>query len=92
MAKIPFGAMNITLAKMIAMNAPKGVSSLIEPFGDGGAYALFLAKKKPKSHVLNIVNEVVFAAMSFVQTMTGAQMSAMKKRDWVERYLRCRWA
>ena len=76
------GDLNASLAKLIALNSPKGVKKWVEPFGDGGTMAVYLAKKKPKEHLLNIVDEELFAVFIFVQSATSGQLKALKKMDW----------
>lgn len=77
-----FGALNTTMAKTIAENSPK-YDKIIEPFGDGGTFALYLKKKKPKTHILNIVDEILFNAFVFIQNITGSEKSQLKKFDWI---------
>lgn len=79
--KPPFGTLNATLAKTIAANSPQ-YRRIVEPFGDGGTFALYFDKRRPREHVVNIVDPVLFAAMSFVQTAPKSQMNAIKRRDW----------
>lgn len=77
-----YGAMNNTIAKMIAGNAPK-YSKIVEPFADKGTFALFTAKKPAIQHVVNIVDPEIYAAMVFAQSYTASDFSALKKMDWV---------
>lgn len=80
--KPPFGTLNATLAKTILAKAPK-YRRIVEPFGDGGTLALELAKKRPKEHVVNVVDEALFLALDFVQRATSADLSRLKKFDWI---------
>lgn len=75
-----FGELNIS--KTIAENSPK-YSTIIEPFGDGGAFALYLKKKKPKQHILNYEDEDLFKIMLIIQNMSSADFKNLKSRDWV---------
>lgn len=77
-----FGSLNTTIAGTIAANSPKH-TKIVEPFGDGGTYALYLKKKKPKEHILNIEDEVLFNAFIFIQNISSSEKSALKKKDWV---------
>lgn len=74
--------MNATIAKTIAQNSPK-YRKIIEPFGDGGTYALYTAKKPAKEHVINIVDEVLYQAFIFVQGLKSADRAKLKKLDWI---------
>jgi len=78
----PFGTLNATLAQTIVRNAPK-VSRWVEPFADGGTLALELRKKKPREHVVNIMDETLFSAFTFAQQAGGSDLRAVKKFDWV---------
>lgn len=75
-----FGELNI--AKLIAENSPK-YGTIIEPFGDGGAFALYLKKKKPKQHILNYEDEELFKIMLIIQNMSGSDFKNLKSRDWI---------
>lgn len=75
-----FGDLNIS--KQIALNSPK-YSTIIEPFGDNGAFALYLKKKRPKQHILNYENEELFKIMLIIQNMTSADFKNLKSRDWI---------
>lgn len=77
-----FGTLNTTMAKTIARNSPK-YDKIIEPYGDGGTFALYLQKKKPKTHILNIVDEILFNAFLFIQNISGSEKSQLKKLDWI---------
>lgn len=81
--RIPFGTLNTKISKTIISNMPKKYRKLVEPFGDGGTLALELKKKKPKEHLVNIENEDLFFALSFVQNISGSDKSKLKKFDWV---------
>jgi hypothetical protein len=80
--KPPFGALNATLAKTIAANAPR-YKRIVEPFGDGGTFALHLAKRRPKQHILNVVDPELFAAFTAAQKATSGDMRRLKGMDWV---------
>lgn len=80
--KPPFGTMNATIAKTIAQNAPK-YGRIVEPFGDGGTFALFVAKRRPREHILNILDPALFAAMTFVQGAGAGDRASLKRLDWV---------
>jgi hypothetical protein len=80
--KPPFGTLNATLAKTIAANAPK-YRRIVEPFGDGGTFALHLAKRRPKEHVLNLVDPELFAAFVTAQKATSGDLRRLKRMDWV---------
>lgn len=69
-------------AKVIIQNAPR-YSKIIEPFGDGGSLAFVSAKKKPKEHILNVLDEVKFTLFSFLQNLSSADKAALKAKDWV---------
>jgi hypothetical protein len=77
-----YGAMNNTIAKTIASNAPK-YKKIVEPFGDGGTFALFTAKRPPKEHIVNITDETLFNAMLFAKSYTASDMSELKRKNWV---------
>ncbi len=72
----------LKLAKKIADNSPKKYMRIVEPFGDGGTYALYLAKKKPKEHILNIQDPVKFAMMTFLKNQTNEDKRKLKGFDW----------
>lgn len=72
----------IGFAKQIALNAPK-YKNIIEPFGDNGTLALYLGKKKPQQHTVNIEDETMFTIMSFIQTLSAADKKRLKGFDWV---------
>ena len=72
----------IGFAKRIALNAPK-YSRIVEPFADNGTLALYLGKRKPKQHIVNIEDEVLFAVMLFVQTLSAADKKRLKSFNWV---------
>lgn len=80
---IPFGTLNTTTAKLITRNAPKGVDRWVEPFGDNGTVALYLEKKKPKAHLLNIEDEILFSMFTFVQSASSSQLKQLKGFDWI---------
>ncbi len=73
---------DLSIAKKIAFNSPK-YTKIIEPFGDGGTFALYPGKKKPKEHIVNIEDELIFNLMLFLQSHTSADKSKLKKMDWV---------
>lgn len=75
-----FGDLNI--AKQIAENSPK-YSTIIEPFGDGGTFAMYLKKKRPKQHILNYEDEELFKIMLIIQNMSSAEFKNLRARDWV---------
>lgn len=76
-----FGLLNSKVAKTIAANAPR-YRKIIEPFGDGGTFALFLEKRRPKEHVVNFEDEVMFALMLFIQNLSARDKAALKRFDW----------
>jgi hypothetical protein len=80
--KPPFGALNATLAKTIAANAPR-YRRIVEPFGDGGTFGLHIAKRRPRQHVLNVVDPELFAAFTATQRATSADLRRLKRLDWV---------
>ncbi len=80
--KPPFGTLNAKLAKMIISNAPK-YTSISEPFGDGGSLALEMAKRKPKTHELNIEDENLLNAFLSVQKLSATDRKRLKGLDWV---------
>ena len=80
--KVPFGALNATIAKTILGNAP-AYTRIIEPFGDGGTLALILKKRRPSSHLVNIENPELFAAISFAQGATSSDRNRLKSFDWI---------
>jgi len=73
---------DLGIAKTIAMNAPK-YRKIVEPFADGGTMAMYLAKKKPKEHIVNVEDETLFALYSFIQALSAADKKNLKSRDWV---------
>jgi len=73
---------DLGIAKAIITNAPK-YRKIVEPFADGGTLAMYLAKKKPKEHVVNIADETLFALYSFIQSLTSADKKALKTKDWI---------
>ena len=75
-----FGELGIS--KKVAENSPK-YRRIVEPFGDSGTFALFLAKKPAKTHLLNIVDETRFALLTFMKEHTAADKRTLKSRDWV---------
>jgi hypothetical protein len=79
--KPPFGTLNATLAKTIAANSPR-YRRIVEPFGDGGTFALHLAKRRPKQHVLNVVAPELFAAFTTCQMATSGDLRRLKGMDW----------
>jgi hypothetical protein len=80
--KPPFGTLNATLAKTIAANAPR-YTRIVEPFGDGGTFALHLAKRRPRQHVLNVVDPELFAAFTAAQKATSGDLRRLKQMDWI---------
>jgi len=70
------------MGKKIADNSPKYVR-IVEPFGDGGTFALYLAKKPPKTHLVNIEDETLFPLYVFVKEHTAADKRTLKGYDWV---------
>lgn len=75
-----FGELNIS--KTIALNSPK-YQTIIEPFADNGAFALYLKKKRPKKHIINYENEDLFKIMLMIQSMSSSDFNNLKARDWV---------
>lgn len=73
---------SLSISKDIALNSPK-YTKIIEPFGDSGTFMEYLAKKKPKEHIVNFENEDRFNEMLFVKDITGADKRNLKARDWV---------
>lgn len=80
--KPTFGTLNATLAKIIIANAPK-YTKITEPFGDGGSLALEMAKRKPKTHTVNIADEMRYSAFLTVQRLSGSDKKQLKGFDWV---------
>ena len=78
----PFGTLNATLAGTIIANAPK-YRDISEPFGDGGTLALELAKRKPKTHQVNVEDERLYAAFLTVQRLSSADRRGLKRFDWI---------
>jgi len=78
-----FGDLNSTMARTISENSPKKYRQIIEPFGDGGTYSLYTKKKKPKTHIVNIVDEKLFNAFLFIKNISGSEKSQLKKSDWI---------
>jgi hypothetical protein len=78
-----FGTLNGTVSATIAQNMPKGVTKIVEPFGDGGTFALELKKKRPKEHIVNIVDEKLFNAFDFIKNAPRGDLKALKRFDWV---------
>lgn len=78
-----FGTLNASVAKMIATNAPKKYSRLVEPFGDGGTIAFETRLKKPKQHILNVFDEELFFAFDFIKNISSSDKAKLKKYDWV---------
>lgn len=77
-----FGAINQTVGKMIARNAPR-YTKIVEPFGDKGTFALFVEKKPASNHIVNVVDEALFNAFLFAQSYSNSDFSNLKKLDWV---------
>lgn len=75
-----FGVLGI--GKKVAENSPK-YSRIVEPFGDGGTFALYLAKKPPKTHLVNIEDETLFVLYTFLKEHTGVDKRTLKGYDWV---------
>lgn len=69
-------------AKLIVENAPK-YSTIVEPFGDSGSIAFELAKRKPKTHILNIEDAMTYQLMLFLQQISSSDKSSLKNKDWV---------
>lgn len=80
--KPTFGALNATISKMITENSPK-YSSITEPFGDGGTFALTMDKRKPKTHLVNIEDEELFNAFLAVQGLSASGKKQLKNQDWI---------
>ena len=80
--KPPFGTLNARLAETIISNAPK-YRAISEPFGDGGTLALELAKRKPKTHNLNVEDESLFSVFLTVQKLSISDRKRLKGFDWV---------
>ncbi|MCF6267690.1 MAG: hypothetical protein L3J57_14255 [Desulfuromusa sp.] len=78
-----FGTLNATVSGTIARNTPKGTRRIVEPFGDGGTLALELKKKRPKEHIVNIVDEDLFKAFDFIKNATSGEIRTLKKYDWI---------
>jgi len=72
----------LSIAKIIAMNAPK-YNKIIEPFADNGTVAMYPGMRKPKQHIINIEDETIFNVMLFMQSHSPADKRDLKKRDWV---------
>jgi len=70
------------IAKDIIEKAPK-YKRIVEPFGDGGTLALYSEKKKPKEHIVNIEDEILFNLMLFIQGLSSADKKRLKSFDWV---------
>ena len=70
------------ISKKITENAPK-YTSIVEPFADGGSFAFYLAKKPPKSHLVNVEDETLFALWTFLKEHSSAEKSRLKGYDWV---------
>jgi hypothetical protein len=77
--KPAFGTMNAKLAKTIARNAPH-YQRIVEPFGDRGTFALFFEKRRPRQHILNLSDPLLFGAFQYVQS---GNLSQLKQYDWV---------
>ena len=75
-----FGELGI--GKQVAENSPK-YTRVVEPFGDMGTFALYLAKKPPKTHLVNIENETLFNLFTFLKGHTAADKRTLKAFDWV---------
>ncbi len=73
---------DLGIAKVIAMNAPK-YNKIVEPFADGGTVAMYPGMKKPKQHIVNIEDEIIFNIMSFLQNHSPADKKNLKGRDWI---------
>lgn len=69
-------------SNVIARNSPKH-KRLVEPFGDSGTMAFELTKKRPKEHILNIVDEALFSILKFLQNIKGREKQQLKKLDWI---------
>ncbi len=76
-----FGELGI--AKTVAMNVPKKIRRIVEPFGDRGTVALFPGMKRAKEHLVNVEDETLFAIFSFIQTLNSADKRQLKGFDWV---------
>lgn len=70
------------IGKTVAMNSPK-YTRIVEPFGDGGTFALYLAKKPPKTHLVNLEDETLFALYTFAKEHTAVDKRTLKGYDWV---------
>jgi len=73
---------DLGIASIVVKNAPK-YRRIIEPYADNGTLSTYLKKKPPKEHVVNIVDEVKFGILTFIQGMTGSDKAALKSKDWV---------
>ncbi len=73
---------DLGIAKKIVMNAPK-YRKIVEPFADGGTLAMYAAKKKPKEHIVNIEDEMLFNLYLFLQQISAADKNNLKARDWI---------
>jgi len=76
------GYKSLGIAKTIFEHAPK-YTRIVEPFADNGTAALFLAKKPPKEHIVNLFDETSFILLSFIQNLSGSDKAALKGFDWV---------
>ena len=72
----------LSFAKVIAMNAPK-YTKIVEPFADGGTVAMYPGMKKPKVHIVNIEDEIIFNIMLFMQGHSPADKKKLKGMDWI---------
>lgn len=73
------------MSKAIMELAPK-YRRIVEPFGDGGTYVMYGVKKKPKEHIVNIVDEMKFNLFDFCQNFTSADKKRLKGFDWVSSF------
>jgi hypothetical protein len=78
-----FGTLNASVAKAIAANTPKKYNRLVEPFGDGGTLAFQTNMKKPKEHILNVLDEELFFMLDYVKNISSGDKAKLKKYDWV---------
>lgn len=74
---------DMSMAKTVAMNAPKKIRRIVEPFADRGTIAMFPGMKKPKEHLVNIEDEVLFAVYTFIQALGPADKKRLKGFDWI---------
>ncbi len=74
---------DLSMAKTVAMNAPKPIRRIVEPFADRGTIAMFPGMKKPKDHLVNIEDEILFEIYLFIQTLSAGDKKRLKSFDWI---------